>query len=389
MVFFAVGFETTAPATALAAREARRLGLANFSMLVAHVLVPPAMEAILASPTNRVQGFLAAGHVCTVMGFEEYPALAERYRVPIVVTGFEPVDLLEGILMVVRQLEVGPVRGREPVRPLGPSRREPPGAGDHRRGLRGLRPSLARPGRAAAERPAAAAAYRDLDAEARFAVASIRAVEPPECRSGEVLQGLIHPGDCAAFGTLCTPDHPLGAPMVSSEGACAAYWKYGRGSGKAPRPTRRGFPAMTTASKDPSPMDPDLSCPVPRPPGDRVLLAHGEGAGLTRRLIREVLLAAFDNEFLRPMADGAVLPAIEGRVVLTTDSYVVSPLFFPGGDIGKLAVYGTVNDLAVCGAEPLYLSLALIVEEGLPHRDAAGGSSAASATRRRRAGCRW
>ena len=123
---------------------------------------------------------------------------------------------------------------------------------------------------------------------------------------------------------------------------------------------------MTTAPEEPSPMNPDLSCPVPRPPGDLVLLAHGEGAGLTRRLIREVLLAAFDNEFLRPMADGAVLPAIEGRVVLTTDSYVVSPLVFPGGDIGELAVYGTINDLAACGAEPLYLSLALIVEEGLP-----------------------
>ena len=234
VVFFAVGFETTAPATALAAREARRLGLANFSMLVAHVLVPPAMEAILASPTNRVQGFLAAGHVCTVMGFEEYPALAERYRVPIVVTGFEPVDLLEGILMVVRQLE----SGRSEV--------ENQYARSVRRG--GNRQAQAiiaevyevcdRPWRGLGVLPRSGlrltAAYRDLDAEARFAVASIRAVEPPECRSGEVLQGLIHPGDCAAFGTLCTPDHPLGAPMVSSEGACAAYWKYGRGSGKAP-----------------------------------------------------------------------------------------------------------------------------------------------------------
>jgi hydrogenase expression/formation protein HypD len=228
VVFFAVGFETTAPATALAVWEAKRLGLTNFSMLVSHVLVLPAMEAILSSPTNRVQGFLAAGHVCTVMGYEEYLALAERYRVPIVVTGFEPVDLLEGILMVVRQLESG--RSEVENQYVRSVRRE---------GNRQAQAIIAevyevcdRPWRGLGVLPHSGlrltAAYRDFDAEARFAVTSIQALERPECRSGAVLQGLIRPDECAAFGTLCTPEYPLGAPMVSSEGACAAYWKYGR-----------------------------------------------------------------------------------------------------------------------------------------------------------------
>jgi hydrogenase expression/formation protein HypD len=228
VVFFAVGFETTAPATALAARQARRLGLTNFSLLASHVLVPPAMEAVLSSPGNRVQGFLAAGHVCTVMGFEEYQGLAARYRVPIVVTGFEPVDLLEGILWAVRQLEGG---RREVENQYARSVR--------RGGNREARAVVAevyevcdRPWRGLGVLPKSGlrltAAYRDLDAEERFAVASVRTCESPLCRSGEVLQGRLRPDECGAFGTLCTPERPLGAPMVSSEGACAAYWKYGR-----------------------------------------------------------------------------------------------------------------------------------------------------------------
>lgn len=228
VVFFAVGFETTAPAAALAVWQAKRQGLRNFSMLVSHVLVPPAMDAILSSPTNRVQGFLAAGHVCTVMGFEEYVAIADRFRVPIVVTGFEPVDLLEGILMVVRQLEEGRHEvENQYVRSV------------RRTGNRQAQEIVAevyeicdRPWRGLGVLPRSGlrlrAAYRDMDAESRFAVQTITAVEPAECRSGEVLQGLIHPDECPAFGTRCTPDHPLGAPMVSAEGACAAYWKYGR-----------------------------------------------------------------------------------------------------------------------------------------------------------------
>jgi hydrogenase expression/formation protein HypD len=228
VVFFAVGFETTAPATALAVWQAKQLGLRNFTMLVAHVLVPPAMEAILASPTNRVQAFLAAGHVCTVMGYEEYLALAERYRVPIVVTGFEPVDLLEGILLAVCQLEAG---RHEVENQYARSVR--------RSGNRAAQGIVAeayevcdRPWRGLGILPRSGLrlrpAYQEFDAEKRFAVESIAAIEPADCRSGEVLQGLIRPDECAAFGTLCTPDRPLGAPMVSSEGACAAYYRFRR-----------------------------------------------------------------------------------------------------------------------------------------------------------------
>ena len=228
VVFFAVGFETTAPANAMAVWRAKELGIGNFSILVSHVTVPPAMTALLADASNRVQAFLAAGHVCTVMGWSEYEPIAATYKVPIVVTGFEPLDILEGILMAVRQLEEGrhevenqyvrSVRreGNTPAQDL-VSRvfelvdRKWRGIGEIPRSGLGLRPEFA-----------------DFDAERRFALDDIRTAEPAECRAGDVLRGLIKPRECAAFGTLCTPDHPLGAPMVSSEGACAAYYNYGR-----------------------------------------------------------------------------------------------------------------------------------------------------------------
>jgi hydrogenase expression/formation protein HypD len=228
VVFFAVGFETTAPATALAVRQARQLGLSNFSILVSHVLVPPAMEMILASPKNCVQGFLAAGHVCTIMGYEMYHDLAARFRAPIVVTGFEPIDLLEGLLMLVKQLESGQhVVENQYARSV------------QREGNRHAQAAIAevyeicdRPWRGLGVlaqsglrlRPA----YHDMDADRRFPRTAAASVEPKECRSGEVLLGLLRPDHCEAFGTRCTPEHPLGAPMVSSEGACAAYYKYGR-----------------------------------------------------------------------------------------------------------------------------------------------------------------
>jgi len=227
VVFFAVGFETTAPATALAAWQARRLGLTNFSLLVAHVLVPPAMEAILSSPRNRVQGFLAAGHVCTVVGYEEYHTLASRYRVPIVVTGFEPLDLLEGILMLARQLE----SGRCEVENQYARSVRPAGNESAQRIIAEVYEACDRPWRGMGMLPQSGLklrdAYRAFDAEIRFPVGGV-AEASTECRSGEVLQGLLMPTECPAFGTRCTPEHPLGAPMVSSEGACAAYWKYAR-----------------------------------------------------------------------------------------------------------------------------------------------------------------
>jgi hydrogenase expression/formation protein HypD len=228
VVFFAVGFETTAPANAMAVVHARRQGLANFSMLVSHVLVPPAMEAILASPGNRVQGFLAAGHVCTVMGSTEYEPIARKYRVPIVVTGFEPVDILQGIFMCVRQLEEG--RAEVENQYARSVRRE--GNQPAVQLIRQVFRVCPRKWRGIGEIPQSGLTlteeYAAFDAEDRFGVADRTAAESPECRSGLVLQGVLRPPECPAFGTRCTPEHPLGATMVSSEGACAAYYRYRR-----------------------------------------------------------------------------------------------------------------------------------------------------------------
>ena len=228
VVFFAVGFETTAPANAMAAYQAGRLGLENFSLLVAHVLVPPAVEAILSAPANRVQGFLAAGHVCTVMGFTEYEPIARRYRVPIVVTGFEPVDILQGLYMCLRQLEAGRadvenqysrVVTREGNGPAQGLMREVFEVTDRNwRGI-GVIPNSGL--RLRAE-------YAAFDAERRFPLSPPRASESSRCIAGLVLQGVKRPHDCPAFGGECTPEHPLGAPMVSSEGACAAYYQHRR-----------------------------------------------------------------------------------------------------------------------------------------------------------------
>lgn len=228
VVFFAVGFETTVPATAMAVYQARQQGLKNFSLLVSHVLVPPAMTAILSSPECRVQGFLAAGHVCTVMGYSEYEAIARRYQVPIVVTGFEPLDILQGIYLCVRQLEAGrAVVENQYSRSV---RRQ--GNGTAQQLIRKVFQVVPRQWRGLGEIPQSGLAlreeYAEFDARKRFpTVASdSRPQTTTECVSGLVLQGILKPHDCPAFGTRCTPEHPLGAPMVSSEGACAAYYRY-------------------------------------------------------------------------------------------------------------------------------------------------------------------
>jgi hydrogenase expression/formation protein HypD len=249
VVFFAVGFETTAPANAMAVWQASQLGIDNFSILVSHVLVPPAMTALLESPSNRVQAFLAAGHVCAVMGWTEYEPIAERYHVPIVVTGFEPLDLLEGILMAIRQLEEGRAEvenqyvravrregnrlaqetifrvfdvGERTWRGIG----EIPDSGYH------LKPAFAR-----------------FDAEAKFAVEAIATKEHPACIAGAILTGEKTPLDCTAYGVLCSPQKPLGAPMVSSEGTCAAFYSTGRGIGAPARPFELVAPLTTEAAR--------------------------------------------------------------------------------------------------------------------------------------------
>jgi hydrogenase expression/formation protein HypD len=228
VVFFAVGFETTAPANAMAVWHARELGLDNFSILCSHVLVPPAMEAILSSPVNRVQGFLAAGHVCAVMGYHEYEPIAERYRVPIVVTGFEPLDLLQGIHMTVAALE----EGRWGVENQYVRSVTRAGLSTAQQRILEVFEVVDRPWRGIGEIPASGLRLREefaaFDAERRFSVGHLKAEESKDCHAGQVLQGLEKPHQCPAFGRGCTPEHPLGAPMVSSEGACAAYFAYGR-----------------------------------------------------------------------------------------------------------------------------------------------------------------
>ncbi len=228
VVFFAVGFETTAPANAMAVWRAKELGVRNFTVLVSHVTVPPAMTAILQSATNRVQGFLAAGHVCTVMGWTEYEPIAERFKVPIIITGFEPLDILEGIWLCVRQLEAG--RHEVENQYVRSVKRE--GTIPARDLVARVFRLVDRKWRGIGEIPGSGLAlreeYADFDAELRFGLGDLAVEEPAECRAGEVLQGILKPHQCPAFGVRCTPERPLGAPMVSSEGACAAYYNFGR-----------------------------------------------------------------------------------------------------------------------------------------------------------------
>ncbi len=228
VVFFAIGFETTAPANAMSVIQAKSLGLTNFSILASHVCVPPAIRAILGSPENRVQAFLAAGHVCAVMGYWQYLSISQEFNVPIVVTGFEPVDIAQGVLMAIRQLEQG--------------RAEVENAYPRAVTLEGNRPAQTiidqvfmtcdQKWRGIGTIPASGwclkPEYSDFDAETRFQVQSIQTEESPVCIAGQILQGLKKPVDCPAFAVVCNPEHPLGATMVSSEGACAAYYSYGR-----------------------------------------------------------------------------------------------------------------------------------------------------------------
>ena len=226
VVFFAIGFETTAPPNVTSVLQAQRLGLKNFSILVSHVRVPPAISAILGSPHNRVQGFLLAGHVCSIMGYFEYPPLVEKYKIPMVVTGFEPLDVAQGILTTVQLLEAGKV--------------EVANAYQRAVTMEGLKPAqdainkvfmeCDRKWRGIGEIPMSGWGLRpefdEYNAEKRFDVDAIQAEESPLCIAGQILQGLKKPHDCSAFGKQCTPDTPLGATMVSSEGACAAYYRY-------------------------------------------------------------------------------------------------------------------------------------------------------------------
>jgi len=228
VVFFAIGFETTAPPNVMSVVQAKNLGLGNYSMLVSHVRVPPAVSVILGSPTNRVQAFLLAGHVCTVMGYHEYPPLVEQFNTPMAVTGFEPLDIVGGILEAVRLLEDGKnevanaysrvvtLEGNQPAQKM----------------INSVFVDVDRKWRGIGTIPLSGWNLREefdtFNAEKRFQVEAITAEESPLCIAGQILQGMKKPHDCSAFGKECKPEHPLGATMVSSEGACAAYYRYGR-----------------------------------------------------------------------------------------------------------------------------------------------------------------
>jgi hydrogenase expression/formation protein HypD len=228
VVFFAIGFETTAPANAMTIWQAKQQGITNFSVLVSHVIVPPSITGILQSPNNRVQGFLGPGHVCAIMGWREYEPIAARYRVPIVVTGFEPVDLLEGTLMTIRQLE----QGRSEVENQYARAITRDGNPEGQKMINRVFRISDRSWRGIGIIPKSGYRlnyeFRDYDAERIFEVENINTLEPEICISGQILRGLKKPVDCPAFGKQCTPQTPLGATMVSAEGACAAYYSYGR-----------------------------------------------------------------------------------------------------------------------------------------------------------------
>ena len=228
VVFFAVGFETTAPANAMSVHQAKREGITNYSILVSHVTVPGAMKALLESPDNLVQGYLAAGHVCTIMGYWEYEPIAEQYHMPIVVTGFEPIDILEGILEAVEMLEAGEYGVRNKYARSVAREGNKPG----QELITQVFDITDRKWRGIGELPGSGyqlrQEYRQYDAAEKYDVGSIKTQESGECISGLVLQGLKRPNECQAFGTTCTPETPLGATMVSSEGACAAYYRYQR-----------------------------------------------------------------------------------------------------------------------------------------------------------------
>ncbi len=376
VVFFAVGFETTSPPNAMAVWQAKQRGIENFAVLVSHVLVPPAMTAILSSPANRVQGFLAAGHVCTVVGYEEYEPLAEQFQIPIVVTGFEPVDLLEGVYHCVEMLEAGKwgVQNQyaRVVRREGNSPRAASSMKSSRLPTASGAAWALSPTAACGYDPSSHASTPKSGSKSKAWKSTNRASASADsyCKASRSRTS-VRPSEKRArpnarlarrWFPLKEPAQPITTTAIFAAGN---------------RPTMR-FNRSDEDTRMTAPVTlENLTCPVPLTEYDRVLLGHGSGGKLTAELIQRLFLPELGNEILAamedqatvsladPSADGATLP----QLAFTTDSFVVRPLFFPGGDIGKLAVHGTVNDLAVGGATPLFLSAAFILEEGLPMDD--------------------
>ncbi len=353
VVFFAIGFETTAPANAMAVHLANKEGLANFSMLVSHVLVPPAIDAIMNAPGNRVQAFLAAGHVCSVMGYWQYPPLAQRHQVPIVITGFEPLDVLDGIRRAVTQLESGDafvengyarVVTEEGNRTAQELLNRVFTVSD--RAWRGIGMIPESGWRLSDE-------YAEFDAERRFDVATIETCE------SSLVSGGRGPAGC----DQAAPVRRRSENSARRERRSVRRWFQARAHVRLTTTTA----VLLRLGKEEVPRSLEiekLTCPLPLRDYPNVILGHGGGGKLSAELVQHLFLPAFGNATLESLTDSVVLPRISGRPVFSTDSYVVRPLFFPGGSIGDLAVNGTVNDLAMSGARPLYLSAGFIIEEG-------------------------
>ena len=356
VVFFGIGFETTAPANAMTVYQAKRLGIENFSLLVSHVLVPPAIAAIMESPTCRVQAFLAAGHVCTVMGTDEYPPLCDKYGIPIVVTGFEPLDILEGIRRTVLQLESGR-HELENAYPRAVQDRGQPGRQGHAAGrVRGDRPGVARHRR---------------DPEQRLAVV----VRLPRLRRRAPVRRHRHPhrgvgGVPVRRGTAGLDQTARVRSVRDTVHAAQSAWRddglvRGRMRGVLPVPAARGDAMPETTALRPATIDMESwVCPAPLRDAPNIVMGHGGGGAMSAELIEHLFLPAFGPAADAGMGDSAVVDIGGARLAFSTDSFVVKPLVFPGGTIGDLAVNGTVNDLAMAGARPMVLSTAFILEEG-------------------------
>ena len=350
VVFFAVGFETTAPANAMSVLQAEALNIDNYSILTSHVLVPPAIEAVLNDDECNIHGFLAAGHVCTIMGMSEYDPIVHKYQVPIVVTGFEPVDLLQGIYMVVKQLEAGnAILENQYSRVVRAS-----GNLNAIQVIKSVFEVKDKKWRGIGTIPHSGYELKEpfvqFDANLKFNVQLEEKIENELCIAGDVLKGIKKPHECPEFGKKCRPEFPLGAPMVSSEGACAAYYHFNRMS-------RKHYCLIYTMKHN---VSMKLSCPMPNMTHDRITLGHGGGGSLMNSLLQKGVFSILGNELLDNHHDGAFLD-LKGNVAFSTDSFVISPIFFPGGNIGELAINGTVNDLAMCGASPRFLSLSFII----------------------------
>ena len=404
VVFMAIGFETTAPSTAMTVLRAAREGIENFSIFCNHVTIIPAIKAILDSPDLRLDGFLGPGHVSTVIGCRPYEFIAARHGKPLVTAGFEPLDILQSVHQLMLQLREGRCEVENQysrVVPWDGNRRALEVIGE----VMELRPYFEWRGLGFISQSAMQMReeYARFDAERIFQVPGVRVADPKACQCGEVLKGVLEPWECKVFGTACTPETPIGTCMVSSEGACAAYYNFGRFSRERVRAGGTtdargpgGGAAMTSTQNGGTPSTPaGPRRPWRRTPGPSTCAARsrcssassGRGGasrgcarsgsrsptapGARRRTRSSTRCSSRRSatRVLEQLEDGASLEVGGARLAFTTDSYVVSPLFFPGGDIGDLAVNGTVNDLAMCGARPLHLSAGFILEEGFPVAD--------------------